>query len=329
MKALLRSRRARRWLPAAMLTTLTALGPLGCGGTGGPAVSGGGPPAAVVRQPAVPDGDTAPAAERRATGTGCYLGVVLPSQEVDVVAEAAGRVRAVAVRPGDAVAGGALLATVAVDGAGEELRIGRAGLAAAESRLAELEVEVRRARQEHRQRQALGDLLSRAAVEAAAFELEATARRRDAARAEVEREQARVARLEDTAGRSAIRAPFAGRVTVRHVDPGAVVSAGTPVIHLIGRGARRLRFAVPPAEVDDLDTGRPLRVELESGPPLRRATLSRVAPEIDAASQMVFVEARLEDAPRPDARLAAGAIVRVSPADADADCSDVGEPEPD
>lgn len=245
---------------------------------------------------------------------GCYLGVVLASESVEVVAEVAGRVREVAVRPGDAVADGAVLATLSPDDLRAELAIERAGLDGARSALAEAEVEERRADEERRRRLALAELVSRETIDAAAFELEAASRRREGAAAGLAAAHARIERLERELGRAEVRAPFAGTVAVRHVDPGGVVAAGEPLLRLIGGGALRVRFAVPPEEAEGLRPGRPLTVELESPALARRATIERVAPELDTASQTVFAEARLEGGEGGGAVLAAGAIVRVSPA---------------
>ncbi|HEX6202963.1 MAG TPA: hypothetical protein VF100_08170, partial [Thermoanaerobaculia bacterium] len=80
---------------------LGAGGPAACERIEPPAFAGAPPPAA-----APPSG--VPAAAPSAAA--CYLGVVLASESVEVVAEVAGRVRDVAVRPGDDVVAGAPLA---------------------------------------------------------------------------------------------------------------------------------------------------------------------------------------------------------------------------
>lgn len=292
----------------------------GCGGSAGPAPATGSAEevaAAVAAEP--PAAGSAPRPD-------CYLGVVVAGDAAEVVAEVGGRVREVAVRPGDRVETGDLLATLSPDELLYERRLERAGLAAAESLLAELEVEVKRAEQEHRRRIELGDLVSREQVEAAQFALEAAARRRDGAAAELDRARQRLARLEGDLGRAEIRAPFAGTVAARHLEPGVAVTPGTPVARLVGGGELLVRFAVPPGRSAALATGAALRVELESPRLVRRATLERIAPEIDAAAQMMFAEGRIT---RPDGTaggLPAGAVVRVSPAGADARCFEASPP---
>lgn len=306
--------RARRGRGAAVAAAL-ALAAVACRPAVPPSAAAGDAlvPAAVA--PAVAD----PAAPGEIAGdeAGCYLGVLLPSESVEVMAAVAGQVDRVAVRPGDAVARGALLAAVAADRLPHELAIARTGLARARSDLDVAEIAVRRAEREHRRRLDLGELLSREAVEEAAFELEAATRRRDGAAADLAAVRADLARLDGELARSAVRAPFAGTVAARHVDPGRVVAAGEPLVRLIGDGEARVRFAVPPAEAGRLEPGLPLRVEAAGAAASVRAELERMAPEIDAASQMVFAEARLAGTAAPPP----GTVVRVSPWGSGAACA--------
>src|SRR5262245_25388089 len=61
-----------------------------------------------------------------------FLGVLLAGESVDVAAEAAGRLRAVAVRAGDVVEQGALLASLDAQVAGQDLEAARAVLSQAQ-----------------------------------------------------------------------------------------------------------------------------------------------------------------------------------------------------
>jgi pyruvate/2-oxoglutarate dehydrogenase complex dihydrolipoamide acyltransferase (E2) component len=135
------------------------------------------PPSAEAEVPLPAVAAAREAVPPRTPAGSCYLGVLLASESVELVAEVAGRVREVAVRPGDAVAAGALLATLTADGLRDELAIEQANLAGARSDLAAAEVEVRRAGEEHRRRLALAELVSRETIAAAAYELEAATRR--------------------------------------------------------------------------------------------------------------------------------------------------------
>ena len=272
------------------------------------------PPPVSLAEPVTPPVPVPPSdpVAPRPDGVGCYLGVVLPDESVEVLTEVAGRLARVAVRSGEAVAAGEVLATVAVDDLAHQLRVEQAVAAEAESTLAELEIAVRQAERQKSRRLALGDLMSQAQVDDAAFELEAAERRRDAAAAALAAARARRDRLGAEVAAATLRAPFAGRVAARYADPGTRVAAGTPVVRLVGDGEPRLRFAVPAEEAARLHPGEALRVELDDPRTVLAASLLRVAPEIDAASQRVFAEARLDTA-AGGRELPLGALVRVTP----------------
>lgn len=55
--------------------------------------------------------------------------------------------------------------------------------------------------------------------------------------------------------KSVLQAPYAGRVAARHVDDGAVVAPGTPVLELVEDGARRARVGVSVAAAAEFAPG--------------------------------------------------------------------------
>ncbi|HMB69827.1 MAG TPA: HlyD family secretion protein, partial [bacterium] len=93
-------------------------------------------------------------------------------------------------------------------------------------------------------------------------------------------------------------------------------AAGHSVARLISSGELWVRFAVPSAEARRIRPGGPVRVTPDAHQgESRSAEIRRVSPEIDPATDMVFVEAVL-GAASPAAPLLAGEIVRVAPAEA-------------
>jgi multidrug resistance efflux pump len=103
-------------------------------------------------------------------------------------------------------------------------------------------------------------------------------------------------------------------VTACLVDVGERVAAGHSVARLISAGELWVRFAVPSAEARRIHPGGPVRVAPDgAGDHSRAGEIRRVAPEIDPATDMVFVEAVLEVEPSGAAPLLAGEIVRVQP----------------
>ena len=76
-----------------------------------------------------------------------------------------------------------------------------------------------------------------------------------AARARVAAAQAQVDQLEVRRDLSVLTAPFDGVVTARHVDEGAIVAPGAPIIDLVESGALELKVGLPLAQAEDLVPG--------------------------------------------------------------------------
>ncbi|MCG8459332.1 MAG: efflux RND transporter periplasmic adaptor subunit, partial [Holophagales bacterium] len=217
----------------------------------------------------------------------CYLGVVLPHEAVDVVAESEGRLREILVRPGDRVAAGEVLARLHEPSLGHRLTVEQGTLALVLAEVRSFTVQMEQAERSHERRVGLGGLLSRQEIESSEASLELARYRLDVADAELVQAEARVADLEEQIARLDLRAPFAGTVGLRYLDRGATVRTGTPVVRLVGRSTPRVRFAVPPAEAAAMPLGLPVLLELEGLDLAVAGTLTQHPPEIDAASGLV------------------------------------------
>lgn len=269
--------------------------------------------------PASVDGPSATEAPRATGGAeieGCHLGVVVAHRAVDVAAQTEGLVDSVDVEVGDSVASGDVVARLEVGLLRKDLEAERSALDAAEAEVRRRRISVRRAESESARRRSLADVVSKEEIARAEADLDEERERVVSAEADVARLEARIARLGTLIQRAAIRAPFDGRVARRYLDPGARAVAGTAVLHLISDGDWRVRFAASLAWAPNLGPGSPVVVEVPERGLRVPATVEQVAPEIDPASRLVFVEARVdEDADRD--RLQAGEAVRVSPPDAE------------
>ncbi len=249
-------------------------------------------------------GDPAPPA--------CFLGVVLAPGAVEVATEMTGKLESVAVRVGDAVEPGQVLATLDRRQLEHQRSVERAALRTAEAERRRRRLEADRAAEAERRRAELGGLVSREQQEASRFDSAVASAALAAAAAEVERAQARIEQLEAQLAKAQIRAPFAGKVARRYLDAGTVAAAGTPILRLISAETPRARFAVPPAQSAALTAGTPVRVEIEGLERALSGVVEHLAPEIDAASQMLFAEARLPAAELAGSHVASGAAARVS-----------------
>jgi RND family efflux transporter MFP subunit len=255
----------------------------------------------------------------------CYLGVVVAGEEVDVVAETGGRVEELAVHPGDAVIRGQQLAALETARLEDQLAVERASLSTAQAQQRRVALQVDRADREHQRRLALQELISKQDVESSRFELDAAKLDLEVAVAESARVQARIEQIETELERCKIRAPFDGEIALRYVDAGAVVTPGTPMVRLIGSASLLARFAVPPEQAAEIGVGMSIRVEIETLRIAIRGVVQSISPEIDAATQMVILEASVE--PPAGESIPAGAVARVSPQTA-ADAPSCLDPRP-
>ncbi len=126
------------------------------------------------------------------------------------------------------------------------------------------------------------------------------------ARAQAEAALANKRRAELDLERTAIRAPFAGRLRVKRVDRGEFVNRGSPLATIYAVDAAEIVLPVPDSELAFLDL--PLGDELgESGPRVLlearfaggrhewEGRIVRVGGEIDPATRMVNLIARVAD----------------------------------
>jgi RND family efflux transporter MFP subunit len=114
-----------------------------------------------------------------------------------------------------------------------------------------------------------------------------------------------------------LRAPFAGEISTRAVDPGAFVHPGTWVATLIDRNTVRVIGEVPEADFEVVGVGTPVKIHALATNRDLRAKIARRSPAADASTRTVHLEI---DLPDPDRSLPAGTTAELA--------IDVGEPTP-
>jgi RND family efflux transporter MFP subunit len=252
------------------------------------------PPPASPR-PAAPS--AAPVAPASAPARPGWIGVVVARQSVDVKSDSQGRLLAVHVSIGDRVRKGDPIATLDTSLATQDLEMARSQLRSAEIDERRSGDEMNEALARNDRRQKNPDFFPKEDLAQAALQAKTAVAAHDVASQRVVEQGARVKQLETSLSHNEVRAPFEGRVAERFADPGAVVGPGTPVVRLISSGDLLVRAAVPPEEA------RRLKIP---------GTILRIAPEVDAASQMVLIEVRLSPTPEMESRLQMGLVVDVS-----------------
>jgi len=212
-----------------------------------------------------------------------HPGYVEAEESVPVAARVLAAVLTVERREGEAIAAGELLATLDERDAGVRLSQAEAARTAARALSEQAELAFQRA-----------DRL-RAAEALTTAEWEGARAAREAAAAEVARVKELVREAEIARTWYRVEAPFAGRILARHVEPGALIGPGQPLVTLYDPARLRFTVALPEARASELVAGRELALEFERLG-ARRATLTRILPPADARTGTVTLHCALADA---------------------------------
>lgn len=259
-------------------------------------------------------------------------GRVRTPQRVEVASQITGRVTGVAVREGDAVAAGQVL--LQFDAAEWQASVAqaRASLAQAESRLQQIgeaslplaEQSLRQAeanaRQAERQYQRVGELVAQgfyspaqlddaqrardvAASQLQAAQIQAANNRPQGsevrvARSNVEQARAALAVAEARLAYATLRAPVAGRVLTRSVEPGDTAQPGKALLTLAPDGDTELTAQIDEKNFGLLAIGQNAHVSADAYPGEHfPATLSYIAPSIDALRGSVEIRLAVAQPP--------------------------------
>ncbi|HYX90089.1 MAG TPA: efflux RND transporter periplasmic adaptor subunit [Myxococcaceae bacterium] len=131
----------------------------------------------------------------------------------------------------------------------------------------------------------------------------------DAAEARAKEADATVANLRATIAKKTIRAPFDGRIAIRQVELGQVVSPGSPIASLQSVSPIYSDFWLPQQALAKLQVGQATRLRTDTFPGAEwKGEISTINPEVDASTRNVRVRATF---PNEDGRLRPGMFVNV------------------
>jgi multidrug efflux pump subunit AcrA (membrane-fusion protein) len=251
-----------------------------------------------------------------------------PYQEIDLHAKVAGYLKAMHVDVGDHVKQGQLIAELEAPEMTQDL-------AQADAALRHAQVEVERARSELRRSEAQEairrvsfdrlstvirtrpNLMAQQDIDDANARLQDAQAQSVSARAalgaaedQVQGAAAAKERLETLLKYLRITAPFAGTITRRLADPGAMIQAGTashvqamPVVQLSQVDHLRLVLPVPESAVPRVRLDAPVEVRVESLKRVYQGRISRFTGKLDSATRTMDTEV---DLPNPDLVIKAG-----------------------
>lgn len=230
-----------RQLTAAAL--LMAGGLAACGGES--------PDRPIAQSPAGSTGATLTIQETTITATFEATGIAEPVERATLSTRLMGSVTGVYVQEGDRVRAGQVLARIDAREVEAKRAQVEAGIAAAEAMYADAETQAGRFRALY--------------ADSAATRYQLDQVETGLARAEAGLQTARAARSElDAVGAyAAITAPFAGVVTMRFVDPGAMAAPGSPIVEVQDDRRLRIGVTVPPAVAQRLRPGMTIAAVVE------------------------------------------------------------------
>jgi membrane fusion protein (multidrug efflux system) len=211
----------------------------------------------------------------------------------------------VLVRPGAVVKRGEVLATLDCRNASAATREIAARAHAIEERQAAVQHEAERTKEMQQ-----GGFAS-------ANELEQLNAKSAAEKAEAESMRASLVSRSLEVDDCVLRAPFAGEVAERFVDPGAYLRPGNPVATIIDRNQVRIVADAPESDFTVVGAGTPVNIEVEATGAKLAGVVSRRAPSADEATRTVHFEI---DVPNANHVLPVGSTARLT--------IDVGEPQP-
>jgi RND family efflux transporter MFP subunit len=241
-------------------------------------------------------------------------GSVQPLEETTIYARASGYVRKWYVDIGDKVKEGQLLAELDTPEIDQELEQARAQLTQAQATLVQSKAnrELSKTNLQRYRQLAPSGVVSMAELD----QREAMAQVDDAnvnvAEATIAAAEANVRRLSQFRSFARVTAPFAGTVTQRSIETGALVSAGNgqPMYKVAATDPARVFVQVPQDLAPAVRSGVPASVTVREYPGRTFAgKVARAAGELDAATRTMNTEIRV---PNPDATLIAGMYAQVS-----------------
>jgi RND family efflux transporter MFP subunit len=273
--------------------------------------------------------------ERRNLGnTLAIAGEFKPFQDVDVHAKVAGYIRTIYVDVGDHVKEGQTLAVLEIPELAAELAGAEAAVRRSQEEIRRAQSDVERARSTHsaahsayaRLKQAadsrVGLVAQQEVDDSQAKDLEAEAQVASAeaalssAKQQLEVAQANQKQYQALSDYSRIVAPFAGVITTRYADTGALIQAGTssntqamPVVRLAQTSKLRLVLPIPESVAAQIHLGDPVKVRVQALNQDFEGKVSRFADLLDRQTRTMETEIDFDNR---DGRLIPGMYAETS-----------------
>jgi RND family efflux transporter MFP subunit len=224
-------------------------------------------------------------------------GTVYAFNQAAVRSKLSAEVRRLPVREGDRVAAGQVIAEFDTAQLRNQLAERQAALESARATLAQTE----------RTRASNAQLVQQSFISKNAFDTADDAYRAQAAA--VQAAEAQLAQTQLLLADAVVRAPIAGQVAKRFVQPGEKVAFDAPLLHIVDLTELEVQAQAPVADVGKIARGAEVEVDIEGfgGPPYK-GRIDRINPTTEAGSRMIALYVLL---PNDDGRLRGGMFARV------------------
>ena len=239
------------------------------------------------------------------------VGNLIGAATVDVVPKVSGRLESVAVRLGDAVRRGQLLATLEDRELREQVRQTEASLEVSKATVRQREADLKNAQSNlERSRNLFGrNLIARQALDDAEARNDAAQAQVDLASAQAAQASARLEELRINLSNTRIQSPVDGYVGSRRLDPGAFVGTNSSFLSVVDIHFVRLVANLVEKDLRRIVLDMPAQVEVDAYPgEVFTGRVARLAPVLDPATRTAQMEVEV---PNPTARLKPGMYARV------------------
>jgi RND family efflux transporter MFP subunit len=252
-------------------------------------------------------------------------GYVVPQVEVDVSSKLVGRVEKSTAREGSIVKVGDILFELDASDQRTQVASSQARVAAARAReatsraqLAETELQLQR-----EQKLAASGAVGTATADDLGLRAKSLTEQVHATEADVAASQTEVTALSVNLANTTIRAPIDGTVITKPLQPGDVVSPGTPMARIADFNSIVVETDVPEARLHLVKTGGPCEIVLDAYPDKRwRGEVADTSPQLNRAKATATVKVRFLDR---DATVLPEMAARVSFLDAPLDAAKLSE----
>lgn len=237
----------------------------------------------------------ASAEARVLTKTLTRTGEVRAERNAILKARVGGTLSAVLVDLGERVQKGQVLVRIDPGTLGAELRKNEAQMAVMESRAQKAQLLAAHYAAEYERRTRLHKEAALSASELAQAKITADTAQADAKLnlAEMRRTQAELEAIRIRLAETEVRAPFAGRVAARAVDPGTTVANGEMLLSLVSEGEERIVFSLPESDVHWVKPGQSATVSVAGQK--YPAAVKRIGASLQSDNRSLPVIAHLVD----------------------------------